>query len=694
MIRAAEGSKSISKFNWFIVAMTIIKIVMMGLFSSDYQNSLFLPFVNDYITNFGNPYQRAYEAGVMNAFPYPAGMLFVEAIGGLLIKVFSVRAIFWTNFLFKLPSFIADLVGLIVLIKFFPDKRRYVAVLYYASPIVIYGVYMHSQLDLIPMVFLVCALYFLVSKKSIGTRYVVGSIFTIVSLLCKLHILAVIPIIVLYLIKRDGILSGIKYGITITLGTALGLLMFWSPGFSRLVLFNGEQSVLTKVYFDFYSVYLYIPIAAVVIVYILAFKISYMNRELFLNFCGIVFSTFLAFCPPMPGWYVWIVPFMVLFFSSTNEEKYKNIMIYAALNILYCAYFVFFHNREYVDLYFLNQSMAGLKVDNEMLSNISFTLLSAVLIYLVVSMYRLGIASNNYYKRKNIPFTIGIAGDSGAGKSTFLKLLKNGLGASNFIYMEGDGDHRWERGDTNWDDYTALNPKANYIYRQAENLKELRSGSAIRRSDYDHETGTFTKATRYGTKKYVVLCGLHALYLPQTRKNLDLKIYMDSDEKLRRFWKIQRDTTERGYSKEKVLSSIEERLEDAKKYVYPQRGYADLIIRYFDRALDNEVKENYNPNIGIELTMSAAVDIEPLISSLLKSGIDVKYEYSDDLKNQYVLIEAIEKGKIIQVEEIADRIVPQLEEITRENLSMLDNTLDGVLTLFVLLIISNKMQGV
>ncbi len=686
-----------SKCNWFIAAVMVLKLIVMGLFSSDYQDALFIPFVNDFVVNGENVYQRFYEAGITNAFPYPIMMLFMESIGALLIKLTGAASIFSINFIFKLPSFVMDLIGYMILKRFFPDKRRYIAVFYYASPIIFYAVYMHGQLDIIPMVLLVTALYFLVSKKSAPYRYICGTIFTVFALLCKFHILAVLPVIFFYLQKRDDLKKAIYYIAGVFLGILIGITPVWSEGFRHLVLMNTEQNVLTQVYFSFSTVKLYIPIAAVLYVYLISFKINYMNRELFLNLCGIVFAVFLAFCPPMPGWYVWIVPFMAMFFASINEEKYKNIAVYAGLNGFYLLYFVFLHDRGYSDLYFMGKDLSWLKYSNEILGNGVFTILSGTLIYLFISMYHLGVSSNNFYKRKNIPFTIGIAGDSGAGKSTMIDVLEKGLGISNLQYIEGDGDHRWERGNHFWDDYTALNPKANYLYRQAEDLERLRLGSAVRRVDYDHSTGKFTAPKRVTSKKFVVLCGLHAMYLPQTRKYLDLKIYMDSDETLRRYWKIQRDTSFRGHAKETVLQSIEERLPDAEKYIYPQKKYADLIVKYYDKNLHDCMVENYIANISVQLTISAAINVEPLVTELKGGGITVEYEYSDDLRNQYISLEAdegnLEKMKL-PLESIAERVIPQLEEITRESFGSVTNAKDGIIILFLLLLISNKMQGV
>ena len=114
------------------------------------------------------------------------------------------------------------------------------------------------------MVFLIIALAFLIAKKSVKYRYIFGGIFTVIALLCKLHILAVIPIIFFYLQKRDSIRKACEYVIGVILAMGIVILPIWSEGFRQMVLFNKEQMVLTKVAFNFDTVQLYIPIIAAV----------------------------------------------------------------------------------------------------------------------------------------------------------------------------------------------------------------------------------------------------------------------------------------------------------------------------------------------------------------------------------------------------------------------------------------------
>lgn len=476
----------IYKSDIFIFLLTILKIILSGFFSSDYQNKLFVPFVSYYVENGGNPYQHFYDIGMLKAFPYPVVMLLIESVSAIIIKVFGISSVFISNLLFKLPSLIFDFIGLHFITKMFPEKRKYSVVFYFGSPIILYAVYMHGQLDMIPTVLLLGAVYYLSSKHK--RRYYLGGLFLTCALLSKLHILAALPVIFIYLYKRDGFKNTLKFSLSVGFATIVGMLPFMSEGFRRIVLFNSEQSILTQVILRFSTVEVYIPILAVLIVYLIVFGMNIINRSLFVSLCGIVFALFLALCPPMPGWYVWIVPYVTLFFMSIDEGKYKNILVYVLLNVLYLVYFVFLHNRDIVDLYMLDMDMSFLKIHNDVLSNLFFTLLAGTLVYIIYSIYQLGVTENSLYKRRNLPFTIGVAGDSGAGKSTFIDVLVSVLGESNLLFIEGDGDHKWERGEKYWEEYTHLNPKANFLYRQAHDLQQLRQGGTVKRVEYEHDT--------------------------------------------------------------------------------------------------------------------------------------------------------------------------------------------------------------
>jgi uridine kinase len=177
-----------------------------------------------------------------------------------------------------------------------------------------------------------------------------------------------------------------------------------------------------------------------------------------------------------------------------------------------------------------------------------------------------------------------IAGDSGSGKTTLSNILENYF--SNSFVLECDRYHKWERGDENWKTYTHLNPNANYISKMSEDLFDLKVGKDIHHVNYDHSTGRFTPIQKIESSQNLIVCGLHSL-MGRNESVYDLKIFIDTDSRLKTLWKIKRDVFERGYMKDQVIQQIERRKEDYEKYILPQRELSDLVINFVpDRDID------------------------------------------------------------------------------------------------------------
>lgn len=681
-----------------IIGTVLLKLLLMGLFSSDYQDLMFIPFVQCFLGG-ENPYQYYYDYGLLPSFPYPPVMLMIECIGGVFVTFCGALPVFAQNLLFKLPLLLMDLMGLYYLMRISESKRKYILVLYFLSPILLYATYMHGQLDIIPTVFLVGAIYYL-TQVGMAERETVRNewkfvIFLTLSLASKFHIAVVLPLFFLYIYKKKGrkkavIMTGLP-----VLFTVLIVAPFWGSGFVNMVLFNKEQRAIDNVYIDYGSAHLLLCVLVLLFIYFQAFHISQMNRDLLISMTGLLFSVFLAFVPAMPAWYIWIVPFFMLYLAGLSVDRGKMVMVYGIFNLLYLLYYVCLHTTGYTDLSILGRSLNGLKYGNEDVKNIVFTLMVGVFLILVVSMYLYGVNSNAYYRRRNRPFTIGIAGDSGAGKSRLLAMLGGLLSEESILNIEGDGDHKWERGDSNWDEITHLNPRANYLYRQAEDLRVLRGNNAVKRSDYDHNTGTFTGKRKVVPRPYIVMCGLHSLYLPQMRQVLDLKIYLDTDEALRCYWKMNRDQGSRGHTVEEVRAQIERRRKDAEKYIYPQKQYADLVIRYFDIGLSkdiNAVEDGHRTELGVEFMMDVSINAEPMLALMQEQGIKGVLSYDNDLLHQRILF----AGGDLKVsggiwEKTARAAIPQIEDLTGGHIVWEDGA-NGVVQVMLLVVISEIMK--
>ncbi|CAI0418474.1 unnamed protein product [Linum tenue] len=179
---------------------------------------------------------------------------------------------------------------------------------------------------------------------------------------------------------------------------------------------------------------------------------------------------------------------------------------------------------------------------------------------------------------------IGLAADSGCGKSTFMRRLTSVFGGAAEPPKGGNPDSNTLISDTTTviclDDYhsldrtgrkekgvTALDPKANDFDLMYDQVKALKSGVAVEKPIYNHVTGLLDPAEVIKPPKILVIEGLHPMFDERVRKLLDFSIYLDISNEVKFAWKIQRDMAERGHSLESIKASIEARKPDFDAYI-------------------------------------------------------------------------------------------------------------------------------
>jgi phosphoribulokinase len=187
---------------------------------------------------------------------------------------------------------------------------------------------------------------------------------------------------------------------------------------------------------------------------------------------------------------------------------------------------------------------------------------------------------------------IGVAGDSGCGKSTFLRRLSDLFGEEFMTVICLDDYHSLDRQGRKKAGVTALNPKANNFDLMYEQIKALKEGKAIDKPIYNHETGELDPPERIEPNKVIVIEGLHPLYDERVRALVDFSVYLDISDEVKIQWKIQRDMAERGHTYEDILASIKSREPDFKGYIEPQREYADVVIQVLPTQLVEDKESN------------------------------------------------------------------------------------------------------
>jgi phosphoribulokinase len=176
------------------------------------------------------------------------------------------------------------------------------------------------------------------------------------------------------------------------------------------------------------------------------------------------------------------------------------------------------------------------------------------------------------------PVMLGIAGDSGAGKTTLTRGLVRALGTSRSTSICLDDYHRYDRAERRRLRYTPLQPACNYMDIIEQHLGLLASGSPVLKPVYDHATGRLTRPEFVVPRDFVMVEGLLSLHTPPSRACFDVSVFIEPPESDRRDWKIRRDTTERGYERTQVLSELTRREDDAEEFIRPQRHESDIVI--------------------------------------------------------------------------------------------------------------------
>lgn len=186
---------------------------------------------------------------------------------------------------------------------------------------------------------------------------------------------------------------------------------------------------------------------------------------------------------------------------------------------------------------------------------------------------------------------IGVAGDSGCGKSTFLRRLADLFGENMMTVICLDDYHSLDRKGRKVAGVTALNPQANNFDLMYEQIKALKNGEEIMKPIYNHETGLLDPPELIKPSPIVVIEGLHPMHDERVRSLLDFSVYLDIDDEVKIAWKIQRDMAERGHSYEDVLAAINSRRPDFQAYIDPQKAHADAVIQVLPTQLIPNDKE-------------------------------------------------------------------------------------------------------
>jgi uridine kinase len=178
-------------------------------------------------------------------------------------------------------------------------------------------------------------------------------------------------------------------------------------------------------------------------------------------------------------------------------------------------------------------------------------------------------------------FVVGIAGGSGAGKTTVSRLIAESVGESvtripiDNYYKDLSHLDLEERSEVNYD-----HPDAFEWELLREQLQQLLSGQAVEMPQYDFEIHN-RKDERETVEptEVIILEGILSLYDDEINEMLDLRLYVETDADVRILRRIERDVIERGRDLEGVIDQYLSTVKPMhEQFIEPTKKAADLII--------------------------------------------------------------------------------------------------------------------
>ncbi|XVH31724.1 uridine kinase [Haloferacaceae archaeon DSL9] len=199
-------------------------------------------------------------------------------------------------------------------------------------------------------------------------------------------------------------------------------------------------------------------------------------------------------------------------------------------------------------------------------------------------------------------FVVGIAGGTGAGKTTVARLITENVGdAVTRIPVDNyyeDLSHLplGEREAVNYD-----HPSAFEWELLRSQLGDLLEGRAIEMPEYDFSVhNRKDERVRVEPTDVIVLEGIFALYDDRINEMLDLRLYVETDADVRILRRIQRDVVERGRDLGGVIDQYLGTVKPMhEQFIEPTKAHADLIIpEGANTVAVNLLKEKIKTEVG------------------------------------------------------------------------------------------------
>jgi len=661
-------------FNIFLV----IKIFFIVLVVPSIQDVWFIDFIKNAINNPSLDPWSNYLSNYGDSLGFPYGPI-------MFLIFIPLSLIFWTLGLpfgledyflgigFRANLLIFDLILFLVLSKLLDNKKKEIIFFYWLSPLIFYVTYIYGQLDIIPTTITIIGYFKLYKNEFKNSGYFFG-----LAIATKLSFALIIPFPLIYLWQNKRL----SYGFIPFIKSLSKILVLFvlvpviSSGYRAMVLSTPVKASLISLNFSInnnLNIFI-LPLVFILIIYSI-WRLKRSNFTLLTAITGLAFLISTLMMPPSPGWYLWALPFLIIYQIRTDINGRLLISFFTILPII-----IIFPNNIFSKLDFLNWNFKyNTTVVNNLNEDLIYTLFISLGIVIAMKLYRESIKNSYYYKLNKKALIIGIAGGPSTGKDLLSKSIVDLLGDHSTLFLREKDYFKWNKKLGNKEKNNSINIKSNDLLKLNLDLDLILNKNVLYRKTINNSITKFQTMKSF-SKDFIVVNGYH-IFLPDTlNKFFNIKIFLDPEPELNKNWLKNKINSQANLAKM-------ENYQDLKKYkdLYSeQKNSSDLIFSF--SYINKDIlsyKKIQNLPLKMDVFLRDGIYAEILSKALISiCGVKLNSNISNNDFSAKISIEGDIWAEDIKL--AASRLVPNLEEIIDYNAKWESNII-GLMQLIILM---------
>ncbi len=661
----------------------LIKIFFVISLVPSIQEKWFIDFINNLINNPTlDPWSNylTYSTNTLG-FPYGPVMILIFLPFSILFWIIGMAFNMQEYFLgigFRLTLLFFDFIGYLVLSNLLVNKKKEIIFFYWLSPLIFFVTYIYGQLDIIPTTILLIAYLYLFKNK-----FKISGILFGLAIATKLSVGLIMPFPIIYLFQNKrlatGLISFTKYLLIILFLFTITPII--SSGYREMVLATPTKGAILwfQIPLDENLKIFILPFTFLLIIYSM-WRIKRSNFTLLSSITGLVFLISTLMMPPNPGWYLWALPFLIIYQIKTDINGKLLISFFTLLPIL-----IIFPKDKFSNFSFFNLGFEyNTNLINNLNQNLIYTLFISLGVVIALRLYRETIKNNDYYKLNQKALSIGIIGGPASGKKVLSNAIIDILGNNSSLLINENEYLKWNKNFKKSDKKNLINIKSKNLLKLNTDIDLIINKNVPNRKTINSSIYKKNKS-KYLNKDFIIATGYH-LFLPKTLNKLfDIKVFLDPEKALNKNWLENKNDN---------VNNIVENYALVEKYedLYSQqKNSSDLIFSF--SYINKDIlsyKTVHNLPLKMDVFLRDGIYAENLSKALISiCGVKLNLDISNTNFSSKISIEGDIWPDDIKL--AANKLVPNLDEIIDSNPKWHSDTI-GLMQLIILMQISYSLK--